>query len=105
MVVNFSFHRLVDGNRPNMMIPLDILYEKVVTGIVDNGHNVTVTTSNGTTYNADVVVITVSLGVLKNNSITFSPEMTSEKKQAIQEIGNEIFCRLRRCSDKQLREL
>ena len=88
----FSFHRLVDGNRPSMMLPLDIRYENVVTGIVDNRHNVEVTTSNGTTYNADVVVITVSLGVLKENSITFSPEMTSEKKQAIQEIGNEICC-------------
>ena len=85
----------MDGKRPGMMMPLDILYEKVVTGIVDNGHNVTVTTSSGTTYNADVVAIALSLGVLKDNSITFSPDMTSEKKQAIQKTGNEPYCRTR----------
>ena len=76
------------------MTPLDIRYEKVVTSIVDNVHNATVNTSDGTTYNADVVVIKVSLGVRKNNSITFSPEMTSEKKQAIQDIGIETYCRI-----------
>ena len=44
---------------------------------------------------ADVVICTVSLGVLKRNSITFLPQFSSDKCQAIQTLGfgtiNKIF--------------
>lgn len=42
---------------------------------------------NGSTSSADYVVVTVPLGVLKKNSIQFSPALPSAKQTAIQKIG------------------
>ena len=39
------------------------------------------------TFKADAVVVTVSLGVLKANTITFSPELPPRKRAAIEAIG------------------
>ncbi len=44
-------------------------------------------THNGTITEADYVVITVPLGVLKANAIQFSPSLPSVKQTAIQKIG------------------
>lgn len=42
---------------------------------------------NGSTSSADYVVVTVPLGVLKKNSIQFSPALPGAKQTAIQKIG------------------
>jgi monoamine oxidase len=44
-------------------------------------------THNGTTSEADYVLVTVPLGVLKNNSIQFTPALPSAKLNAIQKVG------------------
>lgn len=44
-------------------------------------------THNGTESEADYVLVTVPLGVLKNNSIQFMPGLPSAKQTAIQKIG------------------
>lgn len=46
-----------------------------------------VITQNKNTYVSDVVVVTTSLGVLKSNIMMFSPELSVEKKSAIQKLG------------------
>lgn len=43
--------------------------------------------NNGTTTEADYVIVTVPLGVLKANNIQFSPSLPSIKQNAIQKIG------------------
>ncbi|XP_052748334.1 spermine oxidase-like isoform X2 [Galleria mellonella] len=50
--------------------------------------NVTVTTADGATYTADNVIVTVSLGVLKETHETlFSPQLNGEKRTAIEKIS------------------
>lgn len=44
-------------------------------------------THNGTISEADYVVVTVPLGVLKNNSIQFLPALPTTKQTAIQKVG------------------
>ncbi len=63
-----------------------INYNSIVTGINYSGNKVIVKTENGKTHQADRVLVTVSIGILKSNMITFIPEMNKEKKQAIASI-------------------
>lgn len=42
---------------------------------------------NGMTSTANYVIVTVPLGVLKRNSIAFTPELPTAKKNAIQKVG------------------
>lgn len=46
--------------------------------------------ANGTTFEADYILVTVPLGVLKNKSIAFSPALPGEKTKAIEntQMGN-----------------
>ncbi len=44
-------------------------------------------THNGTTSQADYVLVTVPLGVLKNNAIAFTPALPTTKQTAIQKVG------------------
>jgi len=63
-----------------------IEFNSPVTSIDYSGNNIIVKTKNGNTYEADRVLVTVSIGVLKSNMITFTPEMNEERKQAIASI-------------------
>eukprot|EP00299_Pterocystis_sp_00344_P010820 c4937_g1_i1.p1 GENE.c4937_g1_i1~~c4937_g1_i1.p1 ORF type:complete len:504 (-),score=112.48 c4937_g1_i1:82-1548(-) len=65
---------------------LKILYNKVVTEISYGSSQVTVKTTDST-YTADKVIVTVPLGVLKAQSITFTPPLPSKKLQAIERMG------------------
>ena len=58
-----------------------------VTTIDYSGNKVLVKTKNGNTYEADRVLVAVSLGVLKSKIITFKPEMNQKKKNAIESIS------------------
>lgn len=57
-----------------------------VTSIDYSGNQVLVKTNNGTEYQADRVLVTVPLTMLKNNSIGFVPALPSNKLQAISKI-------------------
>jgi monoamine oxidase len=63
-----------------------IQFNSPVTTIDYSGNNIIVETRNGNTYEADRVLVTVSIGVLKSNMITFVPEINEERKQAIESI-------------------
>jgi monoamine oxidase len=63
-----------------------IQYNSPVNAIDYSGNNVIVKTSNGKTYEAERILVTVSIGVLKSNLITFIPEMNKENRKAIESI-------------------
>jgi monoamine oxidase len=63
---------------------------RIVSEIDYSGTGVVVKTTNGSSYTADKVLVTVPLTMLKNNSIAFSPALPDTKLQAIDaiEMGN-----------------
>ncbi|MEL6628466.1 MAG: NAD(P)/FAD-dependent oxidoreductase [Bacteroidota bacterium] len=64
-----------------------IIYHAPVRSIDYTGEKVVIVTENGDTYEADKVLVTVPVGVLKANKIQFSPTLSAEKKQAIDGIN------------------
>lgn len=65
----------------------EIVTNAPVTSINYSGSTVSITTDNGTVYEADRVLVTVSLGVLKAGLIDFYPALPAEKLDAIQTVG------------------
>jgi monoamine oxidase len=65
---------------------LTILLNERVTKIDYSGSSAKVTTNNGS-YEADYVIVTVPLGVLKKNAITFMPTLPTQKQAAINKVG------------------
>jgi len=63
-----------------------IQFNAPVSAIDYSGNKVIVTTANGETHTADRVLVTVSIGVLKSEMISFTPEMNKAKKAAIEAI-------------------
>lgn len=66
-----------------------IQFNSPVNSIDYSKKKVLITTSNGDIYKADKVLVTVSLGVLKSNMITFNPELSPKKREAIKSISFE----------------
>lgn len=65
---------------------LNLQLNQRVTSVDYSGSLVSVT-HNGTTNQADYVLVTVPLGVLKANSIQFTPALPTTKQTAIQKVG------------------
>ncbi|KAH0459785.1 hypothetical protein IEQ34_010448 [Dendrobium chrysotoxum] len=64
-----------------------ILYRKTVTRIQYGDSGVEMVVAGGQVFRADMVLCTVPLGVLKNESIKFDPELPSQKLGAINRLG------------------
>ncbi len=60
-----------------------IEFNSPVTEINYSDDKVQVKTKDGTIHTADKVLVTVSIGVLKSNHITFIPDLSKERKDAI----------------------
>jgi len=82
---NSTWYDFVDDNIAKD-VTQNIVYNSVVKSIDYSGEKVAITTSEGKTYEADKALVTVSMGVLKSNNISFIPELNSEKKKAIESI-------------------
>jgi|TARA_B110000879_G_scaffold111516_1_gene149140 monoamine oxidase len=67
-------------------IEQNIIYNSKVETIDYSEDLVTLTTDNGTQYQANKVILTVSIGVLRSNGITFVPPLPEEKIIAIQDV-------------------
>ena len=72
-------HALCDG--------VPVLYEKTVKRIEHGADGVSVTVEGGQVFQADLVLCTVPLGVLKSGSVVFDPELPEHKLGAIQRLG------------------
>jgi len=65
----------------------DIRLERIVKHIFYNSSGVEVQTTNNEIYRAKYAVVTVPLGILKGNTITFDPPLPKWKMGAIDRIG------------------
>ena len=63
-----------------------ITYNTKVTSIDYSGDQVKIITDNNQEYLADKVILTVSVGVLKSNAITFTPALSQKKQDAIESV-------------------
>jgi len=63
-----------------------IVYNALVTNIDYSGSQVVITTKDGKQYQADKIILTVSVGVLQKKLIQFNPAMPLEKQKAIQSV-------------------
>jgi monoamine oxidase len=81
-----SYQPILEGLQKNCRIHLNT----VVKEINLHRNHVEVKTEN-TSFNADAVLITVPLGVLKKNSIQFTPPLSGKKQEAIHRVGMGIF--------------
>jgi monoamine oxidase len=82
---NSTWYDFVNENIANT-VKHKIQFNSPVTAIDYSGDKVIVKTKNGNTYETDRVLVTVSIGVLKSNMITFIPEVNEERKKAIEAI-------------------
>ncbi len=72
---------------------LDIRLNTVVQRIDYSGESVQITTDDGS-YEADVVIVTVPIGVLKAGRIAFSPALPERKQGAIDRMGSGVLNKL-----------
>jgi monoamine oxidase len=81
----------------NLAQGLDIRLNQAVKKIEYNNQGVKVTTNNGAIFNADKVIITLPLGVLKKGTVQFSPPLPENKQAAIKVLGmgilNKVYLR------------
>lgn len=66
----------------------------VVKGVSDKGSSVVVSLANGTQLTADYVIVTASLGVLKEGVIKFDPPLPADKQAAIKDMVREMTASL-----------
>ncbi len=85
---NSTWYDYIDKNIAQT-VKHKIKYNSPVTEINYSNYSnecILVKTENGRTYEADKVLVSVSIGVLKSNLIKFIPELNLEKKKAIDEV-------------------
>ena len=82
---NSTWYDFVNENIARTVLH-NIQYNSPVVSIDYSDNQVSVKTLNGTTFDADRVLVTVPIGILKSDKISFNPEINQEKKDAIEEI-------------------
>ncbi len=73
---------------------LDIRLNMPVTQVSYDHTGVKVSTTDGTTFEGTRAIITLPLGVLQSNSVTFSPELPKSKQKAIRDLAMGNFDKL-----------
>jgi len=63
-----------------------IQYNAPVASIDYTGDRVEVTTQGGEVYDADRVLVTVSVGVLRSGALTFTPALSEQKRSALESV-------------------
>lgn len=82
---NSTWYDFVKDNIANTVLH-NIEYNSPVVSIDYSNNKVSIKISDGTTFEADRVVVTVPIGVLKSETISFNPELSQKRKDAIDDI-------------------
>lgn len=85
-ISKYTFRLISSGDKP-VKIQLG---RTVKTIAVEANHTVVKTVENGADVIADYVIVTVPLGVLKNGSIEFQPELQKTKRDALERMGPKL---------------
>jgi monoamine oxidase len=85
-IVGDGFSAIINGLAKQCDIKLNTVVKEIK---VTKTHVEIIT--NTQTYLADKVIVTLPLGVLKNNSVVFNPPLPQTKQHAIQQIGMGLF--------------
>ena len=76
---------------PSARRAISVTYSKRVTSVTYSSTGVVLTTADSSTYNADYVIITIPLGVLKSTDassrVTFSPALPPATANGISQLG------------------
>ena len=83
-----TFYDLID-QQIAIKIKENIILNTVVSSIDYTSDNIIITDSNNNTFEADKIIITVPITILKSNSINFNPILNSSKTNAFAKIGME----------------
>jgi len=79
----------------NFLKKLRVKYNTNIKSITQRNNLITLRDTKGNNYKADIVVVTVPLGILKKNYIKFRPRLSLEKTRIIQSIPllkiNKVF--------------
>ena len=82
---NTTWYDFVNENIAKTVL-YKICYNSPVVSIDYTNNKVSVKTTDGTTYEADRVLVTVPIGILKSETISFIPEFSQERRDAIEKI-------------------
>jgi monoamine oxidase len=82
---NRSMYQILEHLCPDAMTA--VIANAAVQIITQESNGVSVQTNDGTVYHADVVIVTVPITQLQNNSIQFNPALSTAKQNAINKIG------------------
>jgi len=74
---------------------LDIRLNQVVNNIDYNEKGVTVSTESHQKFHADAVLVTLPLGVLKDDWVKFTPDLPLWKRQSIKTLGFGLLNKVR----------
>ncbi|OWF38535.1 lysine-specific histone demethylase 1B-like isoform X1 [Mizuhopecten yessoensis] len=72
-------HKLADGT--------EIVYDTVVSEVEYSGKKVSVRSKAGKIWEADKVLVTLPLALLKDETVTFTPKLSDKKRQAMKSLG------------------
>jgi polyamine oxidase len=64
-----------------------VVYRTAASAVHYGGNGVTVVTATGSAVTADACIVTVPLGVLKADAISFHPPLPDVKRKAIESLG------------------
>ena len=65
--------------------------------MTDSGKGVVEVVTDGETYTADYVLVTLPLAILRQNTVVFSPPLPASKLQAIQNLGVGVMEKVQFC--------
>ena len=82
---NTTWYDFVNENIAKTVLQ-NIQYNSPLVSIDYTNNQVSVETLNGSNFEADRVLVTVPIGVLKSEKISFIPEINQERKDAIKEV-------------------
>lgn len=81
-----SYQSIINELSKNCEIKLNNIVKKINI----NKNNVEIITENNM-YSADAAIVTLPLGVLKKNVVTFNPSLPANKQKAIENLGMGLF--------------
>lgn len=93
-VVHFVANQFLRTTKDGTIVDPRLLLNKVVRVIEHSPGGVTVKTEDGSTYKADYVIVSVSLGVLQSKLLQFVPKLPEWKILAIYEFDMAIYTKI-----------